>query len=63
MVYGNIFPKREFIIAPTPCQGKSNIKKCAIGQGVSKIKILWYNKGYEKENGRGMEKMPEMRKD
>ena len=31
--------------------------------GVSKIKILWYNKGYEKENGRGMEKMPEMRKD
>ena len=41
---------------PSPAKGSPP-------QGVSKIKILWYNKGYEKENGRGMEKMPEMRKD
>ena len=32
-------------------------------KGVSKIKILWYNRRYEKKNRRGMEKMPEMWKD
>ena len=31
--------------------------------GVSKLKLLCYNKEYEKTNDRGMEEMPEMWKD